>query len=534
MPVVSKEEIANARKMDLLSYLRAYEPGELVRFSGETYCTRTHDSLKISNGKWYWFSQNIGGRSALDYLVKVKEMSFPEAVKMLNGQAVQPICYEKPPPAPRKLLLPLLDTNTSKTEAYLKSRGIHPQIIAYCIQHGLLFQSENANDVIFVGYDTKGTRRYAALRSMTTDYKGEATGSDKHFSFALVADDRPVREVHVFEAAIDAMSYASLKIMYHKDWRKIAYLSLAGVFASKRANVVPVALEQFLKDHSQITKVVLHLDNDRVGRQAAESIMGGLDKKYTVLNRPPRAGKDVNDYLRMEIRNRNDDRVAYLGLSQLDKFQESSKVNSEIYDKVFEGAVEVDTLEGVYQMFNCDCPEDFQGHSLSVSDVVEIVNGENAGFYFCDSIGFQPVKFEPEQTQKLDTRTMRVVLVEPGKAARVAEIDGSLEGMQKTVSGYIQAVYPFEETVCLVCNEEGKLQGLPLNRALRDEDNRIYDIVAGTFFVCDCSTENFKSLSEEQLKRYTEKYKRPERFVQIDDQILAIPMPVKSDKERER
>ena len=85
-------------------------------------------------------------------------------------------------------------TNTSKTEAYLKSRGIHPQIIAYCIQHGLLFQSENGNDVIFVGYDTKGTRRYAALRSMTTDYKGEATGSDKHFSFALVEmciRDRP-------------------------------------------------------------------------------------------------------------------------------------------------------------------------------------------------------------------------------------------------------------------------------------------------------------------------------------------------------
>ena len=227
---------------------------------------------------------------------------------------------------------------------------------------------------------------------------------------------------------------------------------------------------------------------------------------------------------------RDDDRVAFLGLSQLDKFQESSKVNSEIYDKV----VEADTLEGVYQMFNCDCPEDFQGHSLSVSDVVEIVGGKDAGFYFCDSIGFQPVKFEPEQTQELDTGMLRVVLVEPGKAARVAEIDGSLEGMQKTVGGYIQAVYPFEETVCLVCNEEGKLQGLPLNRALRDDDNRIYDIVAGTFFVCDCSTENFKSLNEEQLKRYTEKYKRPERFMRVDDQILAIPMPVKSDKERER
>ena len=231
---------------------------------------------------------------------------------------------------------------------------------------------------------------------------------------------------------------------------------------------------------------------------------------------------------------RDDNRVAFLEFSQLDKFQGSSEVNSEIYDKVFEGAVETDTLEGVYQMFNCDCPDSFQGRSLSVSDVVEIVDGENAGFYFCDSIGFQKVEFEPDRAQELDTGMLRVVLVEPGKTARIAEIDSSLEGMQKTVGGYIQAVYPFPETVCLVCNEEGKLQGLPLNRALRDEDNSIYDIIAGTFFVCDCSTENFKSLNEEQLKRYTQKYKCPERFLRIDDQILAIPMPIKSDKERER
>lgn len=231
---------------------------------------------------------------------------------------------------------------------------------------------------------------------------------------------------------------------------------------------------------------------------------------------------------------RDDDRIAFLGHSQLERFQESAEVNSGIYDKVFEGAVEADTLEGVYQMFNCDCPDGFRGHSLSVSDVVEIVGDKDAGFYFCDSIGFQRVEFDPDQAQELDTGMLRVVLVEPGKVARVAEIDGLLEGMQKTVGGYIQAVYPFEETVCLVCNEEGKLQGLPLNRALRDEDNSVYDIVAGTFFVCDCSTENFKSLNEEQLKRYTEKYKRPERFMRVDDQILAIPMPIKSDKERER
>ena len=220
---------------------------------------------------------------------------------------------------------------------------------------------------------------------------------------------------------------------------------------------------------------------------------------------------------------RDDDRVAFLGLSQLDKFQESSKVNSEIYDKVFEGAVEADTLEGVYQMFNGDCPEDFQGHSLSVSDVVEIVGGKDAGFYFCDSIGFQRVEFDHDQTQKLDTGMLRVVLVEPGKAARVAEIDGSLEGMQKTVSGYIQAVYPFEETVCLVCNEEGKLQGLPLNRALRDEKGEIYDIVAGKFFICGLGEEDFASLPKELQKKYEDKFRQPEAFLKMGSKIKAIP-----------
>ena len=76
MPYIAPEVITEARRMDLLTYLRAYEPNELVRFSGNTYTTRTHDSLKISNGKWMWWSRGIGGNSALDYLVKVKGLSF--------------------------------------------------------------------------------------------------------------------------------------------------------------------------------------------------------------------------------------------------------------------------------------------------------------------------------------------------------------------------------------------------------------------------------------------------------------------------
>ena len=85
---VTKEQIAAAREINLLTYLNIYEPEELVHFSGQTYVTRTHDSLKISNGKWYWWSQGIGGKTALDYCIKVRGLSLPEAVMKILGQDI--------------------------------------------------------------------------------------------------------------------------------------------------------------------------------------------------------------------------------------------------------------------------------------------------------------------------------------------------------------------------------------------------------------------------------------------------------------
>ena len=87
MPYIAPEVVQEVKKMDLLTYLRNYEPCELVHFSGNTYTTRTHDSLKISNGKWMWWSRGIGGRTALDYLIKVRGYSFTEAVEIIAGQA---------------------------------------------------------------------------------------------------------------------------------------------------------------------------------------------------------------------------------------------------------------------------------------------------------------------------------------------------------------------------------------------------------------------------------------------------------------
>ena len=124
---------------------------------------------------------------------------------------------------------------------------------------------------------------------------------------------------------------------------------------------------------------------------------------------------------------------------------------------------------------------------------------------------------------------IRVVLVEPGKYAREAEIGTSLSELQEVCDGLIQTFYPFEEMVCIVCNDEGKINGMPLNRAIKDtETGELIDIIAGPFFICDCSTENFGSLSQEQMDRFLEQFKNPERFYRIDGEIVAVPYEPKA------
>lgn len=126
---------------------------------------------------------------------------------------------------------------------------------------------------------------------------------------------------------------------------------------------------------------------------------------------------------------------------------------------------------------------------------------------------------EPERDS-----TITVLVVEPGKEPYSKEIDSGLESLQHEVGGYIQAVYPFEEPVAIVCNEEAKLEGLPLNRALRDEDGDIYDIVAGTFMVVGLTDDSFGSLTPELMQQFTDHFKTPEQFAKLGDKIVAIPM----------
>ena len=117
---------------------------------------------------------------------------------------------------------------------------------------------------------------------------------------------------------------------------------------------------------------------------------------------------------------------------------------------------------------------------------------------------------------------MRVIMVEPRKTAYVTEIGDDLKSMQKAVGGLIETVYPYEELVALVCNEEGKINGLTPNRALYDENNEIYDIISGTFIVCGLSDDNFDSLPDELIDKFFEKFHDPEVFMQIGNKIIAV------------
>lgn len=123
---------------------------------------------------------------------------------------------------------------------------------------------------------------------------------------------------------------------------------------------------------------------------------------------------------------------------------------------------------------------------------------------------------------------MEVLLVEPGKEARIAEIGNDLKSLQAAVGGYIEAIYPFDVPVALVCNDEGKIMQMPLNRALRGEDGKIYDAIAGPFFICGLGEDDFCSLPKGLQAKYLEKFRWPEKFLTVGGNLVAV-----QDKPRE-
>lgn len=170
--------------------------------------------------------------------------------------------------------------------------------------------------------------------------------------------------------------------------------------------------------------------------------------------------------------------VCFIGMESLEKIKGTKEVNAAAYDRVYDGKMDCISLENIYQKFNVDHPADYKGRSLSVSDVVEIRESDtlNPGFYFVDSIGFKSISFDKslcKEPVEAGSGKISVLLVEPNKYPKMIEIDDTLEAMQAVVGGDIEEYMPFEDEVAIVCHEEGKLIGLPPNRAIYAEPETV-------------------------------------------------------------
>ncbi len=318
MAYFTQEQIAKAKEIDLLTYLQSYNPNELVYDSRNTFHTRTHDSLKINNGMWYWFSRGIGGKTALEYLIQVEEFSFTDAVShLINQKGLEKRYIPKQELTEKekidRLDLPKKSLYNDKVISYLQSRGISKNIIDECINKGLIYQEYPKNNVVFVGLDNNNIPRYAGIRGTNSSrFMHDAYGSDKAYSFKLKSISQN-NVVHLFESAIDLLSYATLKELKNEQWDEENLLSLAGIYKPGKDisnSKVPETVTTFLRDNSNIDTIIIHFDNDEAGRIAAEAIQLSLSDSYKMVDDPPANGKDFNDFL-----------CNYLGISRQKNYE---------------------------------------------------------------------------------------------------------------------------------------------------------------------------------------------------------------------
>ena len=306
MPRLSEEQIAQARSIDLLDYLQTYEPSNVRKCGANEYRMVEHDSLKISNGKWFRHSRQYGGHSALDFLVKVRGVHFVDAVQSLTAgryfsqdrdktiSKASPT-LPRPPPKPAKptkpLSLPKPNKNCDKVFAYLRGRGISKTAINHCITAGTLYES-TAHRCVFVGKDGDKPK-FACERGTADDWKKDVAGSNKQFSFTLPPENPNSQNLVVTESPIDCLAHFTIHEIGQTGFDGHR-LSLGGVSS--------LALTSFLERNPQISNIQLCLDNDKAGKEATARIVKELlgDKRFSNLKitvAPPPIGKDYADTL---------------------------------------------------------------------------------------------------------------------------------------------------------------------------------------------------------------------------------------------
>ena len=285
MPKLTEEQIRQARSIDLLDYLTTHEPNNVRMSKGRTneYFLVEHDSLKMSNGKWFRHSTQQGGHSALDFLIKIRGIPFADAVETLTGKSAASSL--NPPPAkilhklspPQKpFVLPAPNKNNDRVIAYLRGRGIDKEVINRCIRTGILYENIN-HRCVFVGRDENNVPKYASERGTADGWKKDIARSNKWFCFAL-PPEQPLskatnKTLAVFEAPVDLLAHHTIHKIGQTGWDGHR-LSLGGI-SSK-------GLFGFMERHPEIADVELCLDSDQPGKEATERIIKELlgDNRY--------------------------------------------------------------------------------------------------------------------------------------------------------------------------------------------------------------------------------------------------------------
>ena len=298
MPYIpfTDEQKVLANSVDLAEYLRVR--GEKLERAGIEHkliyydSSGKHDSITIRGSKWFDHKNQTGG-GAIKFMQEFYGMDFQTAVQELLGQRVTPLSHS-PPKAiakeeKKEFRLPQANTNMHRVYAYLiKQRFIAPDIISYFAKQHTLYEDKEHHNAVFVGVDENGVPRQASKRSTNSygnSFRITCQGSDTRYSFAHFGESK---RLYVFEAPIDMMSFLTL---YPKDWQKHSYIAMNGVYE----NAVLTAL----KNHSNLSEVILCVDNDEGGIEAVDRLRDILNENgYSNVKRLAPPYKDWNEVLK--------------------------------------------------------------------------------------------------------------------------------------------------------------------------------------------------------------------------------------------
>lgn len=325
MPFYGEEQMEAVRSVTAMEYLQKHQPSRLKKSSARNEWELTdHDSFKINGitSKWHWKSRDIGGISALNFLIYVDGMEFREAVGILLQESPS-LSYLHPQPeeSPKKpFVLPEPFQNCGRVQRYLNSRGISSEVIRYCRRLGILYESSPYHNAVFVGMDESQKPRYAFLRGIYDkdgkSFRIEQAGSEKNYAFCVPPDGESVR-VAVYEACIDALAHMTLEEGRADKYR----LALGGISAPREARSAgkerqgisgnqmpgrtaknPPALVHFLKNHPEIKEIEICTDNDFAGRWACSRMKEAYGERYCILeNLPQIEGADYGDLAMREV-----------------------------------------------------------------------------------------------------------------------------------------------------------------------------------------------------------------------------------------